>query len=146
MVKISANINIRNFLVLIQDETMILQHCKNFKILVKRETPGGIWTLLRPLPDRSFLSFLSELLKESKHVRITYAQNHFKSTFGSAYLNWKKMKLKLAKQVKNEPRKASFPWDLGLLFVHPIKSIDCRILKLLNSKWNYLNSKLWIFQ
>ena len=55
--------------------------------------------------------------KNSKHVRIKYAQNHFKSTFGSAYLISKKIKLKLAKQVKKEPRKAIFPWDLGLLFV-----------------------------
>ena len=31
------------------------------------------------------------------------------------------MKLKLAKQVKKEPRKASFPWDLGLMFVQPMK-------------------------
>ena len=31
------------------------------------------------------------------------------------------MKLKLAKQAKKEPRKASFPWDLGLLFVQPMK-------------------------
>ena len=31
------------------------------------------------------------------------------------------MKLKLAKQAKKEPRKESFPWDLGLLFVMPIK-------------------------
>ena len=46
---------------------------------------------------------------------------YFKSTFGSAYLNSKKIKLKLAKQVKNEPREASFPWDLGLLFVQPMK-------------------------
>ena len=36
-------------------------------------------------------------------------------------LSIKKMKLKLAKQVKKEPRKASFPWDLGLLFVQPMK-------------------------
>ena len=84
---------------------------------MKRETPGGIWTLLRPLPDSSFLYFLSYLIKNSEHVRITYAQNHFKSTFGSAYLISKKMKLKLAKQAKKEPRKASFPWDIGLLFV-----------------------------
>ena len=71
--------------------------------------------------DSSFLSFLSDLLKDSEHVRITYAQKHFKSTFGSAYLISKKMKLKLAKQAKKEPRKASFPWDLGLLFVQPMK-------------------------
>ena len=31
------------------------------------------------------------------------------------------MKLKLAKPAKKEPRKASFPWDLGLLFVQPMK-------------------------
>ena len=36
-------------------------------------------------------------------------------------LSQKKMKLKLAKQVKKEPRKASFPWDIGLLFVKPMK-------------------------
>ena len=31
------------------------------------------------------------------------------------------MKLKLAKQAKKEPRKARFPWDLGLLFVQTMK-------------------------
>ena len=91
------------------------------KVLVKWETFGGIWTLLKTLPNSSFLYFLLHLLKTSEHVRITYDQNHFKSTFGSTYLNSKKMKLKLAKQVKKEPRKASFPWDLGLLFVKPMK-------------------------
>ena len=88
---------------------------------MKRETLGGIWTLLRPLSNSSFSYFLLHLLKNSKHVRIKYSQNHFKSTFGSAYLNSKKTKLKLAKQVKKKPRKASFPWDLGLMFVQPIK-------------------------
>ena len=33
----------------------------------------------------------------------------------------KKKEVKLAKREKREPRKASFPWDLGLLFVQPIK-------------------------
>ena len=32
-----------------------------------------------------------------------------------------KTELKLAKQVKKEPRKARFPWDLGFLFVQPMK-------------------------
>ena len=36
-------------------------------------------------------------------------------------LTQKKTKLKLAKQVKKEPKKASFSWDLGLLFVQPMK-------------------------
>ena len=31
------------------------------------------------------------------------------------------MKLKLAKQAKKEPRKASFPWELGLLFLQTMK-------------------------
>ena len=50
-----------------------------------------------------------------------YSQNHFEITFGSAYLKPNKTKLKLAKTVKKEPKKASFPWDLGLLFGQPIK-------------------------
>ena len=50
-----------------------------------------------------------------------YAQKHFESTFGSAYFKPNKTELKLAKTVKREPRKASFPWDLGLLFGQPIK-------------------------
>ena len=36
-------------------------------------------------------------------------------------LTQKKFKLKLDKQVKKEPRKVGFPWDLGLLFVLPMK-------------------------
>ena len=91
------------------------------KVLVKWETPGRIWTLLKTLPNSSFLYFLLHMIKTSDNVRIKYSQNHLNSTFGSAYLNSKKMELKLAKQVKKEPRKASLPWDLGLLFVQPMK-------------------------
>ena len=65
--------------------------------------------------------FLSNLLKNSKHIRMKYSQNKFESTFGSAYFKPNKTELKLAKIVKKEPRKASFPWDLGFLFVQPIK-------------------------
>ena len=50
-----------------------------------------------------------------------YSQNHFEITFGSAYFKPNKAKLKLAKTMKKESRKASFPWDLGLLFGNPIK-------------------------
>ena len=50
-----------------------------------------------------------------------YAQNHLKSTFGPAYFNSNKTKLKLAKMVKKEARKASFPWDLGLMFGNPMR-------------------------
>ena len=71
--------------------------------------------------DRSFLSFLSDLIKYSEHVRIKNSQNHFKSTFGSAYLISEKMKLRLAKTNEKEPRKARFFWDIGFLFVKPMK-------------------------
>ena len=74
--------------------------------------------------DRSFLSSLSHLLKDREHVIIENAKNHFKSTFGSAYFISKSNEIKLAKSAKKEPRKASFPWDLGLLFVQPIKCTD----------------------
>ena len=50
-----------------------------------------------------------------------YSQKHSESTFGSAYFKPNKTKLKLAKTVKKEPRKASFPWDLGLLFGKPMR-------------------------
>ena len=86
---------------------------------MKRETPWGDLNAPEATSDSSFLSLLSDLLKYSDHIRITNSQNHFKSTFGSAYLISQKMKLKLAKQAKKEPRKASFPWDLGLMFVQP---------------------------
>ena len=66
---------------------------QKFWILMNGETPGGIWTLPRPLLKSNFSSFLLHLLKTSKHVRIKYAQKHFKSTFGSTYLNSKKIKL-----------------------------------------------------
>ena len=72
----------------------------------------------------SFLSSLSDLLNDSERVRIKNVQNHFKSTFGSAYFISKNNEIKLAKTVNMEPRKASFPWDLGFLFVQPIKSTD----------------------
>ena len=50
-----------------------------------------------------------------------YSQNKFESTFGSAYFKPNKTELKLAKMVKKEPRKESFPWDLGLLFGKPMR-------------------------
>ena len=61
------------------------------------------------------------MIKYSDNFRIKYSQKCFESTFGSAYFKPNKTKLKLAKTVKKEPRKASFPWDLGFLFGKPIK-------------------------
>ena len=50
-----------------------------------------------------------------------YSQNHFKTTSGSAYFKPNKTKLKLAKTVKKESRKATFPWDIGFLFGKKMK-------------------------
>ena len=58
-------------------------------------------------------------------------QSTLRVPLGHPTLSQKFNEIKLAKPTKKEPR---FPWDLGLLFVHPIKRTDCRILKLLNSK------------
>ena len=45
------------------------------------------------------------------------------------------MKLKLAKQAEKEPKKERFPWDLGLLFVKPMKyALILQNIKFYNSK------------
>ena len=122
-------------MVLIQVETDFLQFCKKeLRLFSEKGDPWGDLNAPETTSDSSFLLFLSYLLKDSKKFRKKYAQNHFKSTFGSAYFISKNNAVKLAKPAKKEPRKASFPWDIGLLFVQPIKSTDCRTLKLLNSK------------
>ena len=46
---------------------------RKLKVLVKWETPGGIWTLLRPLSSSRFFYFMLQLIKNSKYVRITNA-------------------------------------------------------------------------
>ena len=43
---------------------------------------------------------------------------------GQPTLSQKINEIELVKLTKMEPRKARFPWDLGLLFVHPINSTD----------------------
>ena len=68
-----------------------------------------------------------------------YTQNHFENTFGSAYFKPNKTELKLAKTVKKEPRKSSFPWDLGLLFVKPMKYAIIYGFNIFKSRsWNLL--------
>ena len=84
-------------MVLIQVEANILQLWKNFEFFGEKGDPWGDLNAPKATLDRSFLYFLSKLIKYSENVRITYSQNHFKSTFVSAYLISTKMKLKLAK-------------------------------------------------
>ena len=47
---------------------------------------------------------------------------------GQPTLSQKINEIKLAKPTKMEPRKASFPWDLGFLFEQPIQcALRCQI-------------------
>ena len=50
-----------------------------------------------------------------------FSQITLRVPLGQSILSQKNDEIKLAKPMKKEPRKASFPWDLGLLFVKPIK-------------------------
>ena len=44
-----------------------------------------------------------------------------KVPLGQLTFNQKETKLKLVKRGKKEPRKVGFPWDLGFMFVQPMK-------------------------
>ena len=56
------------------------------------------------------------------------------------------MKLKLAEHAKKEPRKASFPWDLGLLFVQTMKyALILQNIKIYNSEMKSNAFDLQIF-
>ena len=52
------------------------------------------------------------------------AQITLRVPLGQPTLSQKINEIKPAKPTKKEPRKASFPWDPGLLFVQPIKITD----------------------
>ena len=94
---------------------------KKLRFFSEKGDPWGDLNAPETTSDKSFLLFLSELLNDSEKVRKKYAKKNFKSTFGSSYFISKNNAVKLAKPAKKEPRKASFPWDLGLMFVQPIK-------------------------
>ena len=122
---ISSNYNIRKLklihLVLIWYETKGLQIAKiwNFG---KTETPWGFRMVQKWFLD-SASSFLLQLIKTSNIITFKYAPNYFESTFGWTNFLPKNSKLKLVfKEAEKEPRKASFPWDLGLLWGQPIWS------------------------
>ena len=99
-------------------------YTKILRILWQKGDPWGDLSAPKATLDSRFPYSLSDLLKDSENVKITISQNHFKSTFGSAHFISKNSEIKLAKSAKTEPRKARFPWDIGLLFVQPIKSTD----------------------
>ena len=91
------------------------------KITVKKGRPLGDSNGPKATFNQQLILFLLCLIKNSELIRMKYSQNHFESTFGSAYFKpKKKTKLKLVKTVKMEPRKASFPWGLGFPLGNPM--------------------------
>ena len=54
---------IRNFLVLIQAETKILQLWKNFEFFGEKGDPWGDLNAPKSTSDNSFISFLSDMIK-----------------------------------------------------------------------------------
>ena len=71
-------------------------------------------------------------------------RGHDKLPLVKPTLNPKKTKLKLVKMVKREPRKASFPWNLGLIFGKPMRYEIIAIFYLLKYKHKYNACKLRI--
>ena len=128
-------------MVLIQVQTKFLQFCKKeLRFFSEKGDPWGDLNAPETTSDISFLFFLLDMLKDSNKVRITNSQKHFNSTFGSSYFISKNNAVKLAKPTKKEPRKASFPWDFGLLFVQPIQvHWYCRILNFITTKGNLMH-------
>ena len=63
---------------------------------------------------------------EKKILKIT-----FRVPLGQPTLSQKINEIELVKPTKREARKASFLWDLGLLFVHPINRTDISVAKFL---------------
>ena len=47
-------------------------------------------------------------------LKLNIPQITLKVPLGQPTLNQQKAKLKLVKKIKKEPRKARFPWDIGL--------------------------------
>ena len=90
------------------------------KITVKKGDPWGYSDGPKATFEQKIVLFMLFLLKNSEIIIMKYSQNHFESTFGSAYFKPKKTKLKLVKTVKTEPRKASFPWGIGLPLGKPM--------------------------
>ena len=108
----------------------ITVYAKKLQIMWQKRDPWGDLSAPKATLDSIFLSSLSDLLNICERIRITNAPNHFKSAFGSAYFISKNNEIKLAKPTKKEPRKASFPWDLGFLFCSQLEA-------LIVEYWNY---------
>ena len=97
-------------------------YTKNLQIMWQKRDPWGDLSAPKATLDRSFLYSLSALLKDNERVRIQNFQNHFKSTFGSAYFISKNNEIKLAKPTKRNQGKKDF---LGILTWYLCSQLKC---------------------
>ena len=97
-------------------------YTKNLQIMWQKRDPWGDLSAPKATLDSSFLSSLSDLLNDSKWIIITNSQNHFKSTFGSAYFISKNNEIKLAKLTKRNQEKQAF---LGILACFLCIQLNC---------------------
>ena len=120
-ITISANLKLIH-LVLIWNETKGLQIAKvwNFG---KTETPWGVLNGPKMISGHHLLLFSVINAKNINIITVKYSQNYFEINFGWTHFLPKNSKLKLVfKEAEKEPRKASFPWDLGMILGKPIWS------------------------
>ena len=115
-------------------------NCKNLKFW-KTETPRGFRIVQKWFLDRTSSSFLLYLLKTRNIITFKYSQNYFESTFGWTNILPTNSKLKLVfKELEKEPRKASIPWDIGLIWGHQIWITYISQYKFLDSKETTIHS------
>ena len=89
---------------------------QKLKISVKKGDPWGDLGAQKSLLTSSSSFFLLFLLKKSNIIRLKDSQNHFESTFGSAYFKPNKTELKLAKTVKKGTKENKFSLGYWLDF------------------------------
>ena len=97
---------------------------KKLQIMWQKRDPWGDLSTPKATLDRSFPASLSDLIKDSEHVRIKNSQNHFKSTFGSAYLISNNNEIKLAKPTKRNQGKQDFFGILNCCLCSQLNSTD----------------------
>ena len=75
--------------------------------------------------EQSLLLFFVRPAKKQQAIKIKCVETHFKSVLDHHASYRKKLSKKLLKGahlvLQKEPRKARFPWDLGLLFGQPMR-------------------------
>ena len=97
-----------------------LTKCQNERLQSKKGDPWGDLDGPKATLEQQLLLFLLYLLKKAILLEWNMPKITLKVPLGQPALNQKKAKLKLVKKVKKEPRKASFPTNLGFPLGNPM--------------------------